>query len=165
VLVDYAHTPAALETVLGEARSLVAGGPGGPPGRVVLVFGCGGERDRAKRPLMGEAAARLADVVVVTSDNPRSEDPGRIIDEVLAGVPGAQRADESGPVLVEPDRARAIGLAVDLARPGDVVLLAGKGHETTQQLAGSALPFDDRAVAAAALAGRAGGAPQPAERS
>ena len=145
VLVDFAHTPAALENVLAEARALAKG-------RVVCVFGCGGDRDREKRPLMGAVAARLADRVVVTSDNPRSEDPLAIIEEVLVGAGGA--AD------VEPDRREAIALALDGAREGDVVVIAGKGHETGQELAdGVVVPFDDREVARDALRRIASGAP------
>jgi len=135
VIVDYAHTPEALENVLRSARELVAG-------RLVCVFGCGGDRDRGKRPLMGQAAVALADHVIVTSDNPRSEDPLAIIDEILAGAPGAD---------VEPDRAAAIERAIELAADGDVVLIAGKGHEQGQELADRKIPFDDREVAREAL--------------
>ncbi len=143
VLVDYAHTPDSLENVLEAARGL-------GPGRVLTVFGCGGDRDRGKRPLMGEIATRLSDVAIVTSDNPRSEDPEAIIAEVLAGAgPGA---------LVEPDRRAAIEQAVDLARGGDVVVIAGKGHEQGQEFAdGRKAPFDDVTVAREALRGRAAG--------
>jgi UDP-N-acetylmuramoyl-L-alanyl-D-glutamate--2,6-diaminopimelate ligase len=144
VLVDYAHTPAALELALEEARRVAA--PDG--GRVIVVIGCGGDRDQGKRPLMGEVAARAADIAVMTSDNPRHEDPDRIIDQILAGMPGPR---DQRTVVVEPDRWRAIEAAVGMAGPGDVVLLAGKGHETTQELAGTTVPFDDRLVAAAAL--------------
>jgi UDP-N-acetylmuramoyl-L-alanyl-D-glutamate--2,6-diaminopimelate ligase len=135
VIVDYAHTPEALENVLRSARDLASG-------RVVCVFGCGGDRDRGKRPLMGEAAVALADRVIVTSDNPRSEDPLAIIEEILAGAPGAE---------VELDRAAAIGRAIELAHEGDVVLIAGKGHEQGQELADRKVPFDDREVAREAL--------------
>jgi UDP-N-acetylmuramoyl-L-alanyl-D-glutamate--2,6-diaminopimelate ligase len=142
VLVDYAHKPGALEQVLGTARELVGEG-----GRVVVVFGCGGDRDAAKRPVMGEVASRLADAVVLTSDNPRSEDPRAIISDVHNGIaPGAS-------VVVEPDRRRAIERALGGARPGDVVLIAGKGHETTQVIGEQVIPFDDRAVALDVLAG------------
>jgi UDP-N-acetylmuramoyl-L-alanyl-D-glutamate--2,6-diaminopimelate ligase len=136
VLVDYAHTPEALENVLTEARALASG-------RVICVFGCGGDRDREKRPVMGAVATRLADVVVVTSDNPRSEEPLAIIDEILVGA-GAG-------VVVEPDRAAAIELAIRDAAEGDVVLVAGKGHEPGQEIAGRTVPFDDREVARDAL--------------
>jgi UDP-N-acetylmuramoyl-L-alanyl-D-glutamate--2,6-diaminopimelate ligase len=135
VVVDYAHTPDGLEHVLAAARE-VAG-----DGRVLVVFGCGGERDTTKRPLMGRAAEEGADVVVVTSDNPRSEDPERIIGEVLTGF-------ERRPWLVEPDRRAAIRAALGEARPGDIVVIAGKGHETTQEIGTRVQPFDDRAVAA-----------------
>jgi UDP-N-acetylmuramoyl-L-alanyl-D-glutamate--2,6-diaminopimelate ligase len=135
VLVDYAHTPDALERALRAVRGLT-----GPGGRVVVVFGCGGDRDRAKRPLMGDVAGRLADLVVVTSDNPRSEAPEAIAAEILRGVP------EHAAVVAEPDRRRAIRDALVAARAGDVVLVAGKGHETGQTAAGVVRPFDDRVV-------------------
>jgi len=136
VLVDYAHKPGALESVLEEARALATG-------RLFCVFGCGGDRDRGKRPLMGKIASRLADVTIVTSDNPRSEDPQAIISEILAGVTGA--------VEVEPDRASAIANALEEAREGDVVVIAGKGHEQGQEFADRTIPFDDREVARDAL--------------
>jgi UDP-N-acetylmuramoyl-L-alanyl-D-glutamate--2,6-diaminopimelate ligase len=144
VLVDYAHTPAGLEVVLAEARYLAAG-------RVMTVFGCGGNRDRAKRPLMGRAAASLSDVAYVTSDNPRDEDPDSIIEDVLAGIPGGRDNER---VMVEADRGVAIRLALDAARPGDVVVIAGKGHETYQEIAGERLAFDDAVEARHALAAR-----------
>ena len=136
VLVDYAHKPGALESVLEEARALTAG-------RLFCVFGCGGDRDRGKRPLMGEIASRLADVTIVTSDNPRSEDPQAIIAEILTGV--------TGPVEVEPDRAGAITRALEEAREGEVVVIAGKGHEQGQEFEERTIPFDDREVARDAL--------------
>ncbi len=135
VLVDYAHTPDSLTQALLAARHAAGGS-----GRVLVVFGCGGDRDRAKRPLMGEAAARGADVAVLTSDNPRSEDPLAIIAEVRAGVA------DPGTLLVEPDRRTAIAETLSRARPGDVVVVAGKGHETTQAIADSVVDFDDRTV-------------------
>jgi UDP-N-acetylmuramoyl-L-alanyl-D-glutamate--2,6-diaminopimelate ligase len=135
VLVDYAHTPDALASVLGAARSLVDGG------KLVVVFGCGGDRDRSKRPLMGEVATRLADVAILTSDNPRSEDPDAIARDVLEGIP----ADRVAPT-VELDRRGAIRAALHDARLGDVVVIAGKGHETGQTAAGITIPFDDRVV-------------------
>ncbi len=154
VFVDYAHTDDALARVIGALRELSPAGT-----RLVVVFGCGGDRDPGKRPLMGKAACG-GDTVVVTSDNPRSEDPRAIIDDILPGM------DPNTPRAVEPDRRRAIELAVGLARPGDVVLVAGKGHETTQTAGGVARPFDDRVVCAGALAAVAPGTrevekPQP----
>lgn len=145
VVVDYAHTPDGLEQLLGAARG-VAGG-----GEVAVLFGCGGERDASKRPAMGEVAARLADRVVLTSDNSRGEDTGAIIDAVRQGFDRApeRRATE---LLIEPDRRAAIGLVLGAARPGDVVLLAGKGHETTQTIGDTVVPFDDRQVARDELA-------------
>lgn len=137
-IVDYAHTPDGLEEVVRSARAVTAG-------RVIVVFGAGGDRDHAKRPRMGEIVARLADVAVVTSDNPRSEDPDAIISAVLRGI------DDRTGVLVEPDRAAAIAAAVGVARAGDVVVVAGKGHETTQTIGDAVLPFDDREVLRRAL--------------
>ena len=136
VIVDYAHTPDALAEVLGAARRAVA-----PGGRVLVVFGCGGDRDRGKRPLMAAAATTLGDVAVLTSDNPRSEDPLAIIDEVATG------ATRREVLVVEPDRERAIAHALGAARAGDLVLLAGKGHETGQVIGDRVLPFDDHEVA------------------
>jgi UDP-N-acetylmuramyl tripeptide synthase len=137
VIVDYAHKPGALENVLRAARDLVA------DGRVICVVGAGGDRDRGKRPLMGRLASELADLTIVTSDNPRSEDPQTIIDEIVAGV--------VGDVDVEPDRAAAISRAIERAREGDVVLIAGKGAEQGQQLADRTVAFDDREAARDAL--------------
>jgi len=136
VLVDYAHTPEALENVLTEAREITAG-------RLLCVFGCGGDRDRGKRPLMGEVVERLADLAIVTSDNPRSEDPERIIEEILSGMSGDPRS--------EPDRESAIVAALEAAGDGDVVVIAGKGHEQGQEFADRTIPFDDREVARDAL--------------
>ena len=136
VIVDYAHTPDGLRSVLSAARE-VAGDR-----RVLVVFGCGGDRDAEKRPLMGEAAVTLADRVVITSDNPRSEDPLEIIAAVLAGVPPDYRRR----AVVEPDRRAAIAEALAAALPGDVVVVAGKGHEATQTIGSTVIPFDDRAV-------------------
>jgi UDP-N-acetylmuramoyl-L-alanyl-D-glutamate--2,6-diaminopimelate ligase len=135
VLVDYAHTPDSLENVLRAARRLT-------PGRVISVFGAGGDRDRDKRPKMGRAAAELSDLAVVTSDNPRSEEPEAIIAEVAAGTDGGAE------VVVEVDRRAAIALALGHAKPGDTVVIAGKGHEQGQEFAGGRkIPFDDREVA------------------
>jgi UDP-N-acetylmuramoyl-L-alanyl-D-glutamate--2,6-diaminopimelate ligase len=161
VLVDYAHTPDSLENVLRAARELVAESQ---QGRVLCVFGAGGDRDRGKRPLMGEIAARLADVAIVTSDNPRSEDPERIIEEILDGVPapagevrassGASIDARAGTAHVRSitDRQAAIAAAVAAAVQGDVVVIAGKGHEQGQEFAdGHKIPFDDAQVAGAML--------------
>jgi UDP-N-acetylmuramoyl-L-alanyl-D-glutamate--2,6-diaminopimelate ligase len=141
--VDYAHKPGAVEAVLGALRPVTQGD-------LIVVLGCGGDRDRGKRPLMGAAAARLADVAILTSDNPRSEDPLAILSEMLQGVLGVPQGQRAR-VIIEPDRAAAIGLAAGLAGKGDVVLVAGKGHETGQYVGGAVLPFDDREVTAAAL--------------
>ena len=144
VLVDYAHTPDSLENVLRAAREVTQG-------RVHVVFGAGGDRDRGKRPLMGEAARRLADRVLVTSDNPRSEQPEAIVDEIMEGAgPEAER---------ETDRRRAIALAIETAEPGDIVVIAGKGHEQGQEFEnGRKEPFDDVTVAREALRARRGAA-------
>jgi UDP-N-acetylmuramoyl-L-alanyl-D-glutamate--2,6-diaminopimelate ligase len=146
VVVDYAHTPDALERVLETARKLTAR-------RLAVVFGCGGDRDRTKRPIMGEIAGRAADQVWVTSDNPRSEPPSSIIDEILAGV---RRAGMPASAYVaQADREAAIRDAIEWARAGDTVVIAGKGHETYQIVAGEVRPFDDRAMARRVLMGRA----------
>jgi UDP-N-acetylmuramoyl-L-alanyl-D-glutamate--2,6-diaminopimelate ligase len=147
VVVDYAHTDDALRNLLETARPLTRG-------RLVTVFGCGGDRDRAKRPLMGAVAGRLSDVIVVTSDNPRSEDPKRIIEEIQLGITPDTRRDRSQPVLAIVDRAVAIAKAIELAQPGDLVLVAGKGHEKHQVIGDRVLPFDDVEVAREALGRR-----------
>ena len=144
VVVDYAHTPDALEKVLGALRP-VAGARGG---KLAVVFGAGGDRDAAKRPVMGAVASRLADRVILTSDNPRGEEPEAILAAIRAGT--------TGEVVSEPDRGRAIRGAIAAAEVRDVILLAGKGHESTQEIAGRKLPFSDAAVAAAALEARPG---------
>jgi UDP-N-acetylmuramoyl-L-alanyl-D-glutamate--2,6-diaminopimelate ligase len=141
VVVDYAHTDDALRNVIAVARGL-------NPKRVITLFGCGGDRDRTKRPLMGQAAAAGSDFVVLTSDNPRSEDPLAIMNDALVGI---RRVDV--PHIVEPDRATAIARALKEAREGDIVILAGKGHETYQVLQEKTIPFDDRAVAREVLNG------------
>jgi UDP-N-acetylmuramoyl-L-alanyl-D-glutamate--2,6-diaminopimelate ligase len=140
VVVDYAHTDDALRNLLATAKEL------NPDGRIITLFGCGGDRDRTKRPLMGEAAGRASEIVVLTSDNPRSEDPLLIINDVIVGV---QRTKAK--LLVEPDRQKAIEVALDEARSGDLVLLAGKGHETYQVLRDRTIEFDDREVARSVL--------------
>ncbi|MFI7446935.1 UDP-N-acetylmuramoyl-L-alanyl-D-glutamate--2,6-diaminopimelate ligase [Nonomuraea sp. NPDC049714] len=145
-VVDYSHKPAAVESVLRSLRQVTAG-------TLTVVLGCGGDRDRGKRPLMGEAAARLADVAVFTSDNPRSEDPLDILAAMMEGalrVPRHARAH----VIIEPDRAAAIDLAVGRAGRGDVIVVAGKGHEQGQYVSGEVIPFDDREVVAAAIDAR-----------
>ena len=156
VVVDYAHTDDALKNLLETARPLATG-------RVITVFGCGGDRDRTKRPLMGAVAARLSDVVIVTSDNPRSENPAQIIDEIKRGIVlppdrvGPKGTGPKAPVCIAiPDRREAIERAVKEARPGDLILVAGKGHEKYQVIGDRTLPFDDVAVARAALAQRRG---------
>jgi UDP-N-acetylmuramoyl-L-alanyl-D-glutamate--2,6-diaminopimelate ligase len=145
--VDYSHKPGAVEAVLRSLRPVTRGS-------LIIVLGCGGDRDRAKRPMMGAAAASLADVAILTSDNPRSEDPLAILAAMLDGVLSVPQ-DDRARVIVEPDRAAAIAQAVTLAAPGDVIVVAGKGHETGQYVAGAVLPFDDRAVTASALERRA----------
>src|ERR1039457_522292 len=141
VVVDYAHTDDALKNAIAVARGLA-------PKRIITLFGCGGDRDRAKRPLMGQAAAENSDFVVLTSDNPRSEDPLDIMNDALVGI---RRTDV--PHVVEPDRATAIARAIKEARPGDIVILAGKGHETYQVLKDKTIAFDDREVAGGVLRG------------
>jgi UDP-N-acetylmuramoyl-L-alanyl-D-glutamate--2,6-diaminopimelate ligase len=149
VVVDYAHTPDSLENVLQAARRITSG-------RLISVFGCGGDRDREKRPLMGSAGAELSDLAVVTSDNPRSEEPGAIIDQIREGIPDVAHAE----VVVEQDRRRAIALALGRAGDGDTVVIAGKGHEQGQEFEGGRkVPFDDRDVAREELRRLAAGAP------
>jgi UDP-N-acetylmuramoyl-L-alanyl-D-glutamate--2,6-diaminopimelate ligase len=145
VVVDYAHTPDALEQVLAASRDLAS-----DRGRVTAVFGCGGDRDRSKRPLMGQVASQLADRVIVTTDNPRSEDPDVIAAEVVAGA--------EGPVEVVADRSAAIRAALVGIGPDDVVLVAGKGHEQGQVFASRTVPFDDRDEVRSAIAELSGGA-------
>jgi UDP-N-acetylmuramoyl-L-alanyl-D-glutamate--2,6-diaminopimelate ligase len=146
-LVDFAHSPDALDRLLVAARGLVADG-----GRVVVVFGAGGDRDPHKRPAMGAIAVRGADVVVLTSDNPRSEDPLAILAGIRRGADEAIAAGAAARLELEPDRRAAVRLAVSLAGPGDVLVVAGKGHETGQEVDGVEHPFDDRRVLADALA-------------
>jgi UDP-N-acetylmuramoyl-L-alanyl-D-glutamate--2,6-diaminopimelate ligase len=147
VVVDYAHTDDALRNLLETARPLA-------PKRLVTVFGCGGDRDTTKRPLMGMVAARLSDVVVITSDNPRSEEPQRIIEEIKRGIPAGVQGGRVPDVQAIVDRRDAIERAVEQAEPGDVVLIAGKGHEKYQQIGDRVLPFDDGEIARQALARR-----------
>jgi len=147
VLVDYAHTPDSLEGVLQAAREITQ-----PGARLVCVFGCGGDRDRGKRPLMGRVGAALADRAIITSDNPRTEDPMAIIGEIERGA-----RETGGSYEVIPDRREAIAAAVSGAARGDVVVIAGKGHETGQQFADRTIPFDDRIVAREVLDERSGG--------
>jgi UDP-N-acetylmuramyl-tripeptide synthetase len=154
VYVDYAHTPDALENAASALKAIA-------PARIICVFGCGGDRDKEKRPLMGAIVARLCDLSVVTSDNPRSEDPAAIIDQILPGIRQAQGVrysardlkTESGKkgYIVEPDRRRAIELAIKVSRPDDAVLIAGKGHETYQIIGKKRIDFDDREEARKAL--------------
>jgi UDP-N-acetylmuramoyl-L-alanyl-D-glutamate--2,6-diaminopimelate ligase len=144
VVVDYAHTDDALKNLIALAREFVAA----KDGRVITLFGCGGDRDRTKRPLMGRVASEGSDFVVFTSDNPRSEDPMKIIEEAMAGWDSKKT-----PAMFEPDRAAAIRIAISEAKPGDIVLLAGKGHEKVQVLSDRTIPFDDAEVARRVLAG------------
>jgi UDP-N-acetylmuramoyl-L-alanyl-D-glutamate--2,6-diaminopimelate ligase len=147
VVVDYAHTDDALRNLLETARPLASG-------RLITVFGCGGERDRTKRPLMGAVAGRLSDIIIVTSDNPRGEDPNRIIEEIQRGITPDTKRGNGQRVLSVVDRREAIAQAIELAQPSDVVLIAGKGHEKYQVVGAQVLPFDDVAVAQEALARR-----------
>jgi len=147
VVVDYAHTDDALRNLLETARPLAAG-------RIITVFGCGGDRDRTKRPLMGAVAGRLSDVILITSDNPRGEDPARIIEEIQRGITPDTRRGSDQRTLAIVDRHKAIDEAVGIAMPGDLVLIAGKGHEKYQVIGSLTLPFDDVEVAQAALAHR-----------
>ena len=151
IVVDYAHTDDALRNLTALARDFVASQP--QPGRVITLFGCGGDRDKSKRPLMGEAAGRGSDFVVLTSDNPRSEDPMAIIEDAL---PGLQRSGTR--YAIEPDRRKAIALAIAAAQPGDIVLIAGKGHEKVQITRAGSARFDDVEVAREALAAAGYGA-------
>jgi UDP-N-acetylmuramoyl-L-alanyl-D-glutamate--2,6-diaminopimelate ligase len=150
VIVDYAHTDDALENLIRTAREL------NPKGRIITLFGCGGGKDRTKRPVMGEVTGRLSDLTILSSDNPRIEDPLKIISDIIVGL-----QKTSGKYLIEPDREKAIAAAMDEARAGDIVLLAGKGHENYQILADRTLEFDDRDVARRALGGRGYGGKQP----
>jgi UDP-N-acetylmuramoyl-L-alanyl-D-glutamate--2,6-diaminopimelate ligase len=147
VIVDYAHTDDALRNLLETARSLTRG-------RLITVFGCGGDRDRTKRPLMGAVAGRLSDFILITSDNPRSEDPAGIIEQVLRGITPDTRRDREQRVLTIADRREAIAKAIQLAHAGDLVLIAGKGHEKYQVIGDRVLPFDDVAVARESLGRR-----------
>jgi UDP-N-acetylmuramoyl-L-alanyl-D-glutamate--2,6-diaminopimelate ligase len=143
VIVDFAHTDDALENLIKTAREL------NPKGRIITLFGCGGGKDRSKRPIMGEASGRLSDLTILTDDNPRQEDPLKIISDIVVGV-----QKTNGKYMIEPDREKAIGLAIDQAREGDIVLLAGKGHEDYQILADKTLAWDDAGGRAATAATR-----------
>ncbi|MFN7982303.1 MAG: UDP-N-acetylmuramoyl-L-alanyl-D-glutamate--2,6-diaminopimelate ligase [Vicinamibacterales bacterium] len=147
VVVDYAHTDDALKNLLETARPLTNG-------RIITVFGCGGDRDRTKRPLMGAVAGRLSDVILITSDNPRTEDPARIIEEIQRGITPDTRRNTAQSTLAVVDRRQAIERAIDMAVAGDLVLVAGKGHEKYQTIGSQTLPFDDVEVARAALSRR-----------
>ena len=143
VVVDYAHTDDALENLIRTAREL------NPKGRIITLFGCGGWKDRTKRPVMGEVTGRLSDLTILSNDNPKTEDPLKIINDIVVGL-----QKTAGKYLIEPDREKAIGMAMDEARAGDIVLLAGKGHENYQILADRTLEFDDRDMARKALRAR-----------
>jgi UDP-N-acetylmuramyl-tripeptide synthetase len=137
IFVDYAHTPDALRNVLSEVRRLA-------PKRVLTLFGCGGDRDKGKRPLMAQAASDYSDVLVLTSDNPRGEDPEMILEDMKKGI--SDDFESHGSIIETPDRREAIGKLIDLAQPGDVLLVLGKGHEDYQILGERKVPFDDRLV-------------------
>jgi UDP-N-acetylmuramoyl-L-alanyl-D-glutamate--2,6-diaminopimelate ligase len=149
VVVDYAHTDDALENLIRTAREL------NPKGRIITLFGCGGSRDRTKRPIMGELSGRLSDLSILTSDNPRQEDPLKIISDVVVGM-----QKSGGKYMIEPDRGKAVALAIDEAQAGDIVLLAGKGHENYQIFADHSIHFDDREEARKALRDRGYTEPQ-----
>jgi len=136
VIVDYAHTDDALENLIRTAREL------NPKARIITLFGCGGEKDRTKRPVMGEVTGRLSDLTILSSDNPRNEDPLKIISDIIVGL-----QKTAGKYLIEPDREKAIGMAMEEARSGDIVLLAGKGHENYQIIGDKTFEFDDREIA------------------
>ena len=143
-MIDYAHTPAALEKTLTAVREAF---PEGTRGRILTVFGCGGNRDRKKRPVMGGIAASLGDITIITSDNPRDEQPEAIIDEIVAGIePGREMYREA-------DRAKAIRMALGMARKGDIVIVAGKGHEEYQVVGKDRIPFSDRQIAEDSIRG------------
>jgi UDP-N-acetylmuramoyl-L-alanyl-D-glutamate--2,6-diaminopimelate ligase len=154
VIVDYAHTDDALENLIRTAREL------NPKGRIITLFGCGGEKDRTKRPVMGEVTGRLSDLTILSSDNPRSEDPLKIISDIIVGL-----QKTAGKYLIEPDREKAIGMALEEARAGDIVLLAGKGHENYQIVAERTFEFDDREMARRALRARGFDAPKGGPRN
>ncbi len=149
VVVDYAHTDDALENLIQTARELNS------KGRIITLFGCGGSRDRTKRPIMGELSGRLSDLTILTSDNPRQEDPLKIISDIVVGM-----QKSAGKYLIEADRSKAIHMAIQEARAGDIVLLAGKGHEDYQVFADRTIHFDDREIARAALSDQGYGEPQ-----
>jgi UDP-N-acetylmuramoyl-L-alanyl-D-glutamate--2,6-diaminopimelate ligase len=153
VIVDYAHTDDALENLIRTAREL------NPKGRIITLFGCGGGKDRTKRPVMGEVSGRLSDLTILSSDNPKMEDPLKIISDIVVGL-----QKTSGKYVIEPDREKAIGLAIDQALSGDMILLAGKGHENYQIVGDQTLPFDDREVARKALRERGYDRPQEGKK-